>query len=720
MKGVLRILLLLCGIGVALGPFPSQAESTNLPPAADTFINSGSPNNNAGATGWFDAGEDGTGGVRRGLLRFDLSAIPAGSTVTSAVLRLTLVKVPSTGGAASTVNLFRLLADWGEGNKSGNAGAPASPGEATWNARLFGQSNWSAPGAANDALDAPSASTAIGSQAGTTFSWTGSNLVNDVQYWVDNPGSNFGWLLRSDAEAIPRSVRGFASRESGVAAGKLEIGYTTGATLSPPAFTAIYLTNTTAFAPAASITNGSVFLQWQGDPNAMFDLLYSTSLGSNTSWQLAQPNIQGSASGSNSLQDVPFLASPAYSANSNLFYRLAELPPPAPGLQLGIQVIASNFVSPTVLTYAPDGSGRRFVADQTGQIWILPKGGGVLPTPFLDISNRMVTLHSGYDERGLLGLAFHPGYATNGRFFVYYAAPPPNTNYDNQTVLSEFHVSATDSNLADPASERILLKIPEPEFNHEGAALHFGPDGYLYLAPGDGGGAGDQHGPLGDGQVLTNLLGKMLRIDVDSGSPYAIPPDNPFINIPGARPEIYAYGLRNPWRFSFDRGGTHQGFIADVGQNLWEEVDLLRKGANYGWRIMEGDHAYDLPLAATLGVSIASLDFPIFEYEHGPIGIAIIGGFVYRGTAYPALVGKYVFGDFSTGFSTPDGHLYYLDQTRPGIWQRFAFQLGAAGQSFGRFIKGFGEDQDGELYVLSTTELGPSGSTGDVRLLTPP
>jgi glucose/arabinose dehydrogenase len=467
-------------------------------------------------------------------------------------------------------------------------------------------------------------------------------------------------------------------------------------------------------------TNGLATFGWSGDPNGKFDLLYSTSLGSSAVWKLAQPNIVGTAAGTNSFSDPPYLGSPAYSPNTKLFYRLASLPPPATPLPVGLQVVATNLVSPVALTHAGDGSGRLFIADQVGKIWIVDNTGTLLSIPFLDISNRMVTLRTAYDERGLLGLAFHPGYATNGRFFVYYAAPTANTNYDDVTLLSEFKVSSTNGNVAEPASERILMTIPQPQFNHKGAAVVFGPDGYLYFGPGDGGAEGDPHGPLGNGQVLTNYLGKMLRIDVNSGSPYSIPTDNPFIGVAGALPEIYAYGLRNPWRFSFDRGGTHQGFVADVGQNIYEELDILRKGGNYGWRIMEGNHIFDPTVAALLGVSIPTLDAPIFEYIHGPLGISIIGGFVYRGSSYPTLVGKYVFGDFSTSFGGPDGQLYYLDQTRPGIWERFSFQLWPSGGRLGRFIKGFGEDEAGEVYILTTTRLGPSGNTGDVRRLYKP
>ena len=497
------------------------------------------------------------------------------------------------------------------------------------------------------------------------------------------------------------------------------------APVTPPQFTGIRLSNkqpspplTTANVPV--IINGLVTLGWLGDARSKFDLQYTTSFGNNSVWNLAQPNIVGDASGTNLFSDPPFLASSAFAANTNLFYRLNALPAQSPGLAIRLQLVASNLISPTVLTHAGDGSGRLFIADQIGQIRVVDNSGNLLPAPFLDISNKLVTLMPGYDERGLLGLAFHPGYSTNGRFFVYYVMPPPNGNFDSTTVLSEFRVSTNNPNLADTNSERVLLTINEPEFNHKGADIVFGPDGYLYLGPGDGGGAGDQHGTYGNGQSLSTLLGKMLRIDVDNGIPYGIPSDNPFVGTPGARPEIYAYGLRNPWRFSFDRGGTHQCFVADVGQNLWEELDILRKGGNYGWRILEGNHIFDPTVAAALSVNIPALDSPIFEYGHGPIGISIIGGFVYRGTNYPAMNGQYVFGDFSTSFAIPDGQIYYLSQTRPGIWERFLFQLWPSNSRFGRFIKGFGEDEAGEIYVLSTTLLGPTGQTGDVRRLSRP
>jgi len=701
-----------------------HADTLTLPVTEDTFIISSAAQNNAGGLDWFGAGTDGVGGVRRGLVRVDLGAIPFGSTITSAVFRLTMTHVPAMGPVNSDFELRRMTTGWTEGVQLGSSGAVAVKGEATWESRMHNLLPWTSPGAAEDAINSASASVTVGTTPMTQYSWTGAGLVSDVQFWVNNPSLNFGWLLASTAEALSRSARGFGSREDAANAGKLEVGFTPPSSPTPPAFLGIALSNALFATPPLTITNGLVTLRWIGSTNAKFDLLYANSLSSETTWHLAVPNIPSAPSGTNFFANPPYLAGSAYPGNSNIFYRLNSLPSSPPGMAVGLQVVATNLIAPTVLTHANDGSGRLFIADQTGQIRIVDAGGNLLTTPFLDISNRMVTLQVNYDERGLLGLAFHPGYSTNGRFFVYYSAPPSAASFNNKTVLSEFKVSQSDANLADSTSERILLTIDQPEFNHEGGALAFGPDGFLYLGSGDGGGGGDQHGPVGNAQILTNLLGKILRIDVDgdnsANGEYGIPQDNPFLNTPDAMPEIFAYGFRNPWRFSFDRGGTNACWVADVGQNIWEEVNILRKGGNFGWRIMEGLHAFDPGLATTLNVSIPELDAPFFEYPHGPLGISIIGGYVYRGSAYPGLVGKYVFGDFSTAFGTPDGAIYYLEETRPGIWERFSFQLHPNGGRLGRFVKGFGEDEAGEIYVLTSTALGPNGRTGDVRKLVRP
>ena len=339
----------------------------------------------------------------------------------------------------------------------------------------------------------------------------------------------------------------------------------------------------------------------------------------------------------------------------------------------------------------------------------------------------MVRLAPSYDERGLLGLAFHPDYAHNGRFFVYYSAPLRRGGpggWDNTIHLSEFKVSS-DPNRADPASERIVLQIDEPQPNHEGGALLFGPDGLLYAAVGDGGGSGDNdmgHSPGGNGQDPNVLLGKILRIDVDHGQPYAIPGDNPFVDGGGAK-EVYAYGFRNPYRMSFDMGGNHELFVADVGQNLFEEVNIVTRGGNYGWNIREGLHCFNsgdpssasanCPSAGARGEPLLN---PILEQDHSK-GIAIIGGYVYRGHAIPGLAGNYLFGEWALSYSSPSGRLFAA--TRPAAagqaWPvRELSVTGNPGGKLGHFLLGFGQDGQGELYVLVTDNSGPAGSSGKV------
>ena len=277
---------------------------------------------------------------------------------------------------------------------------------------------------------------------------------------------------------------------------------------------------------------------------------------------------------------------------------------------IDLQLIADNLVSPIGVIPVPDNSRRLFVIDQVGKIWIIDSAGNKLPTPFIDLSSQMVTLQAGFDERGLLGLAFHPDYASNGRFFVYYNAPPraggptPTTTWNNLSRISEFHVSAN-RNMADMGSQRVILEMDDPQFNHNGGTLVFGPDGYLYISIGDGGGANDV-GPGhvsdwyavnegGNGQdIEANLFGNILRLDINNtnGAAYGIPPDNPFVNKTG-RDEIYAYGLRNPYRMSFDLSGSKELYVGDAGQLLYEEINLVKKGGNYGWNVKEGAHWFN-------------------------------------------------------------------------------------------------------------------------------
>jgi glucose/arabinose dehydrogenase len=392
------------------------------------------------------------------------------------------------------------------------------------------------------------------------------------------------------------------------------------------------------------------------------------------------------------------------------------------------------------LVPAGNASGRLFIVDQVGQIRILDENGDLIPESFLDLSDRIVELAPGFDERGLLGLALHPNFAANGRFFVFYTAPkdaddPEDFNAEN--LVSEFRVSADDPDRADAASERVLLTIDKPQFNHNGGQLAFGPDGYLYIAVGDGGGANDAgigHTPeLGNGQDKSTPLGKILRIDVDNGDPYAVPPDNLFVDEPDAIPEIWALGLRNPWRFSFDLGGQRRLFVGDAGQNLFEEVDIIERGGNYGWNVREGSHCFDTDNPGAPPATCPSVDAagnplvdPIIEYSHvdaagNLFGTAVIGGYVYRGSALSELQGQYIFGDYSSGFTEPDGRLLAAVEAADGSWtMRELSVAGTANGRAGRFILGFGQDDEGEVYVLTTQVLGPTGTTGRVFKLVPP
>jgi glucose/arabinose dehydrogenase len=409
-------------------------------------------------------------------------------------------------------------------------------------------------------------------------------------------------------------------------------------------------------------------------------------------------------------------------------------PPPAVGLAL----VADGFVSPIALVSPQDGTGRLFVVDQVGQIRILTADGQLLPEPFLDVRDRMVELSTSYDERGLLGLAFHPNFQENGRFFVYYSAPlraeaPEGWNHTSH--LSEFAVSAQNPNRADPASERIVLQVDQPQSNHNAGQITFGPDGFLYVPLGDGGGANDTglgHPQIGNGQDRSTLLGSILRLDVDGEQPYAIPPDNPFVEGEG-QPEIFAYGFRNPFRIAFDAGGNQQLFAGDAGQNRWEEVDMVASGQNYGWNIREGAHCFDpnnpsqpLEQCADTGPYGQPLVAPILEYQNANvpdgIGLVVIGGFVYRGQAIPNLVGNYLFADWSTSFSQGNGQLFVASppSTAGGMWPMTELRIATSDNGqVNAFINSFGQDSDRELYVLTSDTPGLTGTTGRVFKLVP-
>lgn len=329
---------------------------------------------------------------------------------------------------------------------------------------------------------------------------------------------------------------------------------------------------------------------------------------------------------------------------------------------IALEPVVTGLQSPVYVAHAGDDSGRLFIVEQPGRIRLV-KQGRLIDAPFLDIAGRVRFA----GEQGLLGLAFHPHYAKNGRFFANYVRAS-----DGHTVIAEFHVSPNaDVALSD---ERVLLTVPQPYPNHKGGMVEFGPDGFLYIALGDGGSGGD---PGNRGQGTNELLGKVLRVDVDRGAPYGIPTDNPFVG-GGGRPEIFAYGLRNPWRFSFDRQ-TGELWAADVGQHKWEEIDVIVRGGNYGWKVMEGAHCFAPPD----GCVTDGLVPPVAEYGHEEGRCAITGGYVYRGARLPALRGSYFFGDFCSG------EIFALS----GKMRRALLATGLR-------IASFGQDQDGELYVV--------------------
>ena len=345
-------------------------------------------------------------------------------------------------------------------------------------------------------------------------------------------------------------------------------------------------------------------------------------------------------------------------------------------------VVPNGLTRPVGVANAGDGSGRLFVVEQSGYIRVV-KNGVLLSTPYLTLTGKV----SCCGERGLLSVAFDPDYQTNGAFYVYYTA------LNGDVTIERYVTTDPASNVAAISSSTPILTVAHPSENHNGGQLQFGPDGYLYAGLGDGGGAGDPHPPDGNGQNPAVLLGKILRLNVRGVPTYTIPASNPFTQTAGYRPEIWALGLRNPWRFSFDRG-TGDLYIGDVGQDCFEEINYQPAaspgGENYGWRLMEGFHQFDPANMANCNqpvITPAGLTLPIAEYQH-PLGKSVSGGFVYRGQAYPWLNGWYFYGDYLTGM------IWVTRQTQPGVWS------GAQKQFPGLKISSFGEDENGEVYLV--------------------
>lgn len=350
-----------------------------------------------------------------------------------------------------------------------------------------------------------------------------------------------------------------------------------------------------------------------------------------------------------------------------------------------LQPFLTGLGGPIFATSAKDGTNRMFIVEQPGIIRVVQPG-STSPTVFMDLQARV--LDGG--ERGLLGLAFHPQFGINGRFFVYYTRDAPTAADDGDIVISEFHVSPTNMNVGNPASEIPMLTIEHTlNSNHNGGMMDFGPDGYLYASTGDGGSGND---PPNNSQNINSLLGKMLRIDINTPNgaiPYSSPPTNPFVGVAGAD-EIFAYGLRNPWRWGFDRGGSHQLYLGDVGQGAWEEIDIITLGGNYGWRVFEGFHCTGLDSGLCSGSSACNINgytCPIFEYVSTG-RCSITGGYIYRGARSAVPVGVYIYGDFCTG--------EILQLSPAGSGGTESLLLDTSNND----LSSFGEDEAGELYVV--------------------
>ncbi len=417
------------------------------------------------------------------------------------------------------------------------------------------------------------------------------------------------------------------------------------------------------------------------------------------------------------------------------------------------KLVTGGFVSPTAMTAPEDGTNRLFVTDQIGKIRVIDEDGELLDQPLLDVSDKL-KIRTGFDERGLLGMTLHPEFHENGRFYVYYSVPTQpdapdqihGADVNHTSRISEFRISENNKNRANPDSERVLLEIHQPQFNHNGGKLTFGPhDGYLYIGLGDGGAANDDgpgHAPGGNAQDITSLLGSILRIDVSRGEDrhYTIPEDNPFVGQPG-RDEIFAYGIRNIWGLSFDQTehGAHL-YAADIGQNLYESVLLVGKGGNYGWNYREAFHCFDpespnKPPAdcPRFGPHGQPLLDPILEYSNrkmhperpNAFGTSVTGGHVYRGNDFPELQGDYIFADWSRTKEDvkPKGIALHAHRPDKDVLSRWTVEaLGTEDHPDGvrnENVTSVGRDQNGELYLLTQKMTRPVEKDGRVYRLVP-
>jgi glucose/arabinose dehydrogenase len=395
-----------------------------------------------------------------------------------------------------------------------------------------------------------------------------------------------------------------------------------------------------------------------------------------------------------------------------------------------LEPFVTGLTSPLAMVQ-PDGEDRMFVIEQDGFVRVVTAEGELLPEPFLDIRGRMVELMSDFDERGLLGLTFHPQFSENGRFYLGYSRPlDPQGDlakqlwYSHTNVVAEFRTHPDDPFMADPNFEKTISKIDWPQFNHNGHWIGVGPDDHLYISTGDGGYANDwgigHNVSIGNGQDLQTPMGKMLRLTLDG----EVPEDNPFADDFNALPEIWAYGLRNAWRCSFDMGGDNALFCADVGQNSFEEVNIVGAGDNLGWRHMEGNHCFDFenPNDHPASCETAGMVMPILEYKNctaqpeGCMGISVTGGYVYRGDNAD-WDGKYIFGDWSKSFASMDGQLFVGSQGDDGSWSME--QANVVNMDIVPYILAFAQDAAGEVYALTSVTTGPVGNMDTIYKVVP-
>lgn len=402
-------------------------------------------------------------------------------------------------------------------------------------------------------------------------------------------------------------------------------------------------------------------------------------------------------------------------------------------VKIKLEEVAGGLTHPLAMVSIPDGSGRKAVIEQHGLVRIIDQRGRLLPEPFLNIQSKLVHLEPFFEEQGLLGIAFHPDYKNNGKFYIAYSAPlrgdailDKKLWWAHTNTVSEMTVSKDSPNRANANSEKIISQIDWPQFNHNGHWIAFGPDGKLYLSTGDGGYANDwgigHNVTTGNGQDLMSLHGKMLRLDVDKDD--LIPADNPYVGRNDAQAQIWAHGLRNPWRCSFDMAGDRELYCGDVQQNSYEEISIVSKGANLGWRKMEADKCFDYvnPNVHPASCDKTGLTEPILVYKNctavpqGCMGISVTGGYVHRGSHKP-WNGKYIFGDWSKSFQNMDGQIFFGTKGSDGKWT--LEQASVQGMSPLPYMLAFAQDEAGEVYALTSISTGPVGGHDKIYRIVP-